>query len=136
MLEVGTGCGYQTALLAKLCAEVYSIDIIEPLVREAAGRLEGLGSRNVHLRAGDGYGGWPEAAPFDGIVVAAGASAVPAPLVAQLAVGGRLIIPVGQPDDMQLLRLTKQSSEVVSTERLIAVRFVPLTGPAAERDRR
>lgn len=135
VLEVGTGCGYQTALLSKLCSEVYSIDIIEPLVVGAAETLGRLGVKNVHLRADDGYLGWPEAAPFDGIVVAAGATGVPPPLVEQLAPGGTLIIPVGAPDDMSLLRLRKSKEGLVSRERLLAVRFVPLLGPHAEQDR-
>ena len=132
-LEVGTGCGYQTALLSKLCAEVYSIDIIEPLVVGAAQTLGRLGVTNVHLRAGDGYLGWPEAAPFEAIVVSAGAIGVPPPLLEQLAPGGTLIIPVGEPDDMSLLRFRKSSEGVLSRERLLAVRFVPLVGPNAAR---
>lgn len=134
-LEVGTGCGYQTALLSKLCAQVYSVDIIEPLVVGAAETLGRLGVTNVHLRAGDGYLGWPEAAPFDAIVVSAGAIGVPPPLMEQLAPGGTLIIPVGAPDDMSLLRLRKSKAGLVSRERLLAVRFVPLLGPNAEQDR-
>lgn len=134
-LEVGTGCGYQTALLARLCAQVYSIDIIEPLVVGAAERLGALGYRNVHLRAGDGYRGWPEAAPFDAIVVAAGAQVIPPPLVAQLAPGGRLIIPIGDAEHMSLVRLTRAPDGSSSEERLLSVRFVPLTGLEAERDR-
>lgn len=134
-LEVGTGCGYQTALLSKLCAQVYSVDIIEPLVVGAAETLGRLGVTNVHLRAGDGYLGWPEAAPFDAIVVSAGAIGVPPPLLEQLAPGGTLIIPVGAPDDMSLLRLRKSKAGLVSRERLLAVRFVPLLGPNAEQDR-
>lgn len=130
-LEVGTGCGYQTALLAKLCAQVYSIDIIEPLVVGAAEALGALGLTNMHLRAGDGYLGWPEAAPFDAIVVAAGALGVPPPLVEQLAPGGTLIIPVGELDDMSLIRIKKSKDGVLSRERLLAVRFVPLLGPNA-----
>jgi len=134
-LEVGTGCGYQTALLSKLCAQVYSVDIIEPLVVGAAETLGRLGVTNVHLRAADGYLGWPEAAPFDAIVVSAGAIGVPPPLMEQLAPGGTLIIPVGAPDDMSLLRLRKSKDGLVSRERLLAVRFVPLLGPNAEQDR-
>ena len=130
-LEVGTGCGFQTALLARLCAEVYSVDIIEPLVREAQRALARLGITNAHLRAGDGYLGWPEAAPFDAIVVAAGARALPPPLVEQLAPGGRLIIPIGEPDDLSLRLVTKGASGEVTVEKLFAVRFVPLTGPHA-----
>ncbi|MDP1824369.1 MAG: protein-L-isoaspartate(D-aspartate) O-methyltransferase [Archangium sp.] len=136
VLEVGTGCGYQTALLSRLCAQVYSIDIIEPLVRGAKPVLERLGCANVHLRVADGYLGWPEAAPFDAIVVAAGASVMPAPLVEQLAPGGRMIIPVGEPDDMTLRLVKRSASGEVTEEKLIAVRFVPLTGPHAELDQK
>ncbi len=135
VLEVGTGCGYQTALLSKLCAEVYSIDIIEPLVVGAAETLGRLGVTNAHLRAGDGYLGWPEAAPFDGIVVSAGALGVPPPLVEQLAPGGKLIIPVGPQDDMSLIKVAKSKDGVLTRERLLAVRFVPLISPHAEQDR-
>lgn len=132
-LEVGTGCGYQTALLSKLCAEVYSVDIVEPLVRRAAVVLGQLRCANVKLRVGDGYRGWPEAAPFDAIVVSAGAMGVPPPLVEQLAPGGTLIIPVGAADDMALVRIEKSAQGVLSRERLLAVRFVPLVGPNAAR---
>jgi protein-L-isoaspartate(D-aspartate) O-methyltransferase len=129
VLEVGTGCGYQTALLAKLCTEVYSIDIIEPLVVGAAEAIGALGITNVHLRAGDGYEGWPEKAPFDGIVVAAGAPTVPPPLVEQLVPGGTLIIPVGDLEAMSLMVVKKSPEGKVTSERTLRVRFVPLTGP-------
>ncbi|MDP3504076.1 MAG: protein-L-isoaspartate(D-aspartate) O-methyltransferase [Myxococcales bacterium] len=136
VLEVGTGCGYQTALLAKLCPQVYSIDIVEPLAERAKKNLAKLGVTNAQVKAGDGYLGWPEAAPFDIIIVAAGASRVPQPLLEQLAVGGRLVIPVGDsPDDLSLDVLTKQKNGSVTTERLFPVRFVPLTGSHADRDR-
>ncbi len=129
VLEVGTGCGYQTALLAHLASEVFSIDIIENLVVGAAENLGQLGITNVHLRAADGYLGWPEAAPFDAIVVAAGAASLPPPLVEQLAPGGRLIIPVGERDDMSLLLVNKLFTGEVLQEKSLSVRFVPLTGP-------
>ena len=129
VLEVGTGCGYQTALLAYLASEVFSIDIIENLVVGAAENLGQLGITNVHLRAADGYLGWPEAAPFDAIVVAAGAASLPPPLVEQLAPGGRLIIPVGERDDMSLLLVNKLFTGEVLQEKSLSVRFVPLTGP-------
>lgn len=128
-LEVGTGSGYQTALLAKLCSEVYSIDIIESLVVNAAETLGDFGITNVHLRVGDGYDGWPEAAPFDGIVVSAGAPHLPQPLVDQLAPGGRMIIPVGEPDSTWLIIVKKSQTGEVTQEKTLAVRFVPLTGP-------
>ncbi|MCU0696363.1 MAG: protein-L-isoaspartate(D-aspartate) O-methyltransferase [Myxococcaceae bacterium] len=135
VLEVGSGCGYQTALLSKLCRDVYAIDIVEPLVTRSQETLARLGVRNVHLRAGDGYGGWPEAAPFDAIIVAAGAPKVPAPLVEQLAVGGRLIIPVGPLERLELEVLTKQPDGSVVASALFPVRFVPLTGARADADR-
>ncbi len=135
-LEVGTGCGYQTALLSKLCRDVYSLDIVAPLATGAAKTLASLGVKNAQVRAGDGYLGWPEAAPFDVIIVAAGAARVPQPLVDQLAVGGRLVIPVGaSPDDLSLDVLTKQGDGSLVTQRLMPVRFVPLTGSHADRDR-
>lgn len=135
-LEVGTGCGYQTALLAKLCPEVYSIDIVAPLAERAKKSLAKLGVTNASVKAGDGYLGWPEAAPFDVIIVAAGAARVPQPLLDQLAVGGRLIIPVGETSaDLSLDVLTKQKDGTVSREQLLPVRFVPLTGSHADRDR-
>jgi protein-L-isoaspartate(D-aspartate) O-methyltransferase len=135
-LEVGTGCGYQTALLAKLCPEVYSIDIVEPLAARAKKSLAKLGITNAQVKAGDGYLGWPEAAPFDVIIVAAGAARVPQPLLDQLAVGGRLVIPVGETsDELSLDVLTKQRDGKVTREQLLPVRFVPLTGSHADRDR-
>jgi protein-L-isoaspartate(D-aspartate) O-methyltransferase len=139
VLEVGTGCGYQTALLAELCRDVYSLDIVEPLARSAARTLAQKGYANAHVKAGDGYAGWPDAAPFDGIVVAAGAVKVPPALVSQLEPGGRLIIPLGEGDDMRLLLLTRKEEDGGARafeQTLIPVRFVPLTGDAAERDRR
>lgn len=135
-LEVGSGCGYQTALLAVLCDEVYGIDIVEPLATRAAQTLERLGVKNAHVKAGDGYQGWPEHAPFDVIIVAAGAAKVPRPLLEQLAFGGRLVIPVGPQDDLDLKVVTKAADGRLVEEVLLPVRFVPLVGPAAEEDRR
>jgi len=135
VLEVGTGCGYQTAILAELCKDVYSIEIIEPLATSAAKRLTAKGYTNVHVKAGDGYAGWPEAAPFDGIVVTAAAAKVPPALGLQLKPGARVIIPVGEGDDMRLVLLTREAGGGVIQRALIPVRFVPLTGPPAERDR-
>lgn len=136
VLEVGTGCGYQTALLAEFGADVYSVEIVAPLAARAAQTLDTLGYRDVHLRVGDGYQGWPEAAPFAGIVVSAGAPRVPSPLLEQLAPGGRLVIPVGRDDDMHLRLYRKDTAGELSVETLLAVRFVPLTGPRADADRR
>lgn len=135
VLEVGTGCGYPAAIISELCADVYTIDIIEPLARRAASTLSTKGFKNVHVKAGDGYAGWPELAPFDGIVVTAGAAKVPPALVQQLKPGARLVIPVGVGDKMDLKVITKLADGGVSDEVLIPVRFVPMTGEAAERDR-
>ncbi|MDP1823202.1 MAG: protein-L-isoaspartate(D-aspartate) O-methyltransferase [Archangium sp.] len=136
VLEVGTGSGYQTALLARLCTHVYSIDIVEPLALEAKRRLAALGYANVQVKAGDGYLGWPEHAPFDGIIVCAAASKVPQPLLAQLKKGGRMVIPVGESSDSQLVVFEKDAAGKVSQVKGIPVRFVPLIGDNAERDRR
>jgi protein-L-isoaspartate(D-aspartate) O-methyltransferase len=135
VLEVGTGSGYQTALLGELCAEVSSIDIVEPLATRAGKRLSGLGYKNVKVKAGDGYLGWPERAPFDGIVVSAGAPKIPEPLVEQLKPGGKLVIPVGPPEKTRLLIVVKNADGTRTTEESIPVRFVPLTGKNADRDR-
>jgi protein-L-isoaspartate(D-aspartate) O-methyltransferase len=129
VLEIGTGSGYQAAVLAELVQQVYSIEIVESLGREAAGRLAALGYRNVEVRIGDGYKGWPEKAPFDGIVVTAAAPFVPEPLVAQLKPGGRMVIPVGsQALGQDLLLIEKARDGRVSRRAVLAVRFVPMTG--------
>jgi protein-L-isoaspartate(D-aspartate) O-methyltransferase len=126
-LEVGTGSGYQAAILSKLVAEVYSIEIIEPLAAEAKARLARVGCTNVICRTGDGYGGWPEKAPFDLIVVTAAPDHVPPPLVAQLKPGGRLVIPVGEVFSVQeLLVIEKDANGKTRTEQITPVRFVPL----------
>lgn len=130
VLEVGTGCGYQAAVLAEITPHVFTIEIVEPLAKAAAARLERLGYTTVQVRAGDGYNGWPEAAPFDAIIVTCAAPDVPEPLIAQLAVGGRLVIPVGAAGDIQhLVVITRQPSGQLR-ERLMPVRFVPMTGRA------
>jgi protein-L-isoaspartate(D-aspartate) O-methyltransferase len=135
VLEVGTGCGYQTALLAKLGCEVYSVEIVAPLAARAAQTLTELGFHDVQLKVGDGDLGWPEAAPFDGIVVSAGAPRVPRPLLDQLAPHGRLVIPVGRDDDMHLRIYQRDAAGDFSVETALAVRFVPLTGAHADADR-
>ena len=129
MLEIGTGSGYQAAVLAELGIEVYTMEIVPQLGEAAARRLERLGYGGVGVKATDGYHGWPEKAPFDGIVVTAAADHVPPPLVAQLKSGGRMVIPVG-PAFMvqQLILVTKAADGTVSTRQLLPVRFVPLTG--------
>ena len=132
VLEVGTGSGYQAAVLAELAAEVYSIEIVEPLASRSARTLADLGYRNVQVRHGDGYRGWPEAAPFDAIVVTAAAPRVPEPLLEQLAVGGRLVIPVGDWD--QEIEVHTRSADGITVERVLPVRFVPMTGEVREED--
>lgn len=124
VLEIGTGSGYQTAMLSKLCAQVQSIDIVKPLVVEARKRLANY--PNVEVKAGDGYLGWPERAPFDAIIVCASAESVPEPLLAQLKIGGRLVIPIGEPLDSELLVFEKDRAGKVSQVSVLPVRFVPL----------
>jgi protein-L-isoaspartate(D-aspartate) O-methyltransferase len=128
VLEIGTGSGYQAAVLAPLVKRVCTMEIIEPLATAAAGRLEALESGEVEVRSGDGYYGWPECGPFDGIVVTAAATHVPPPLVRQLKPGGRLVIPVGQAFSVQQLVLVQKDPDgQVTTRQLLPVRFVPLT---------
>jgi protein-L-isoaspartate(D-aspartate) O-methyltransferase len=124
VLEVGTGSGYQAAVLAEMGADVYSIEIVAPLAAEARRTLERLGYGRVHLRVGDGHRGWPEAAPFDAILVTAAAAAVPPALLEQLGSGGRLVIPVG--DWEQELEVHRRGEHGVTVERVLPVRFVPL----------
>ena len=129
VLELGTGSGYQAAVLAELVDQVYSIEIIESLAESAGERLRRLGYANVTTRTGDGYYGWPEAAPFDAIVVTAAASHVPPPLLEQLRIGGRMIIPVGSRFTVQQLILIEKDADGSFVSRpLLPVRFVPLTG--------
>jgi protein-L-isoaspartate(D-aspartate) O-methyltransferase len=129
VLEIGTGSGYQAAILAELVDEVYSIEIIKPLAEQAASRLARLGYHNVTTKQGDGYYGWEQHAPFDAIIVTAAASHIPPPLITQLKVGGRMIIPVGSLFMAQeLLLITKEESEKITTRQILPVRFVPLTG--------
>ena len=128
VLEIGTGSGYQAALLAELAGRVYTIEIVEPLAREAAERLKRLGYGNVVTRTGDGYQGWPEHAPFDAIMVTAAPREVPQPLIDQLKPGGRLIVPVGgQAAGQSLLLIEKQPDGRITRRNILAVRFVPLT---------
>jgi protein-L-isoaspartate(D-aspartate) O-methyltransferase len=129
VLEVGTGSGYQAAVLAELADSVYTIEIIEPLAKQAEANLKRSGYESVHTRTGDGYYGWEDAAPFDGIVVTAVASHIPPPLIKQLKPGGRMIIPVGAQFMTQYLVLvTKDANEQVTTRQILPVSFVPLTG--------
>jgi protein-L-isoaspartate(D-aspartate) O-methyltransferase len=127
VLEVGTGSGYQAAVLAEVASKVYSIELIESLGRAAAKRLEELGYGNIEVRIGDGYAGWPERAPFDGIVVTAAAPHVPQALIDQLKAGARMVIPVGGEGEIQYLKLlTKRADGGVDEKRVLPVRFVPL----------
>ncbi|NNF47477.1 MAG: protein-L-isoaspartate(D-aspartate) O-methyltransferase [Desulfofustis sp.] len=127
VLEIGTGSGYQAAVLAELTPNVYSIEIIEPLLELARNALIKNGYSTIHLRHGDGYYGWPDAAPFDGIIVTCAAGEIPPPLVEQLAAGGRMLIPVGKKFGTQyLILVTKDQDGSVSSKYLMAVRFVPL----------
>ncbi len=129
VLEIGTGSGYQAAVLAELGSSVYSIEIIEPLGNQAGSLLKALGYRNVETRVGDGYYGWPDAAPFDAIMVTAAASHVPPPLIKQLKPGGRMVIPLGTQFMTQYLMLVeKQMDGSVINRQILPVRFVPLTG--------
>jgi len=127
VLEIGAGCGYQAAVLALLAREVFSVEIRSDLAHSAAERLQRLGYHHVHVHCGDGSVGMKEFAPFDGIVVAAAAPAVPRPLLEQLADGGRLIAPIGSDDHQQLILITRQGNEYWS-ERRENCRFVPLIG--------
>ncbi len=126
VLEIGTGSGYQTCVLARLAGQVYSIEIIDELAKRAEMVLTDLGVRNIHLRTGDGYKGWPDEAPFDAIIVTAAPPAIPEKLVEQLKVGGRLVAPVGKDEMQWLVCLTKQANGEVKREALLPVRFVPM----------
>jgi protein-L-isoaspartate(D-aspartate) O-methyltransferase len=127
MLEVGTGSGYQAAVLAEIVDTVFTIEIVEPLAVEARDRLHRLDYGNVLVRHGDGYAGWPEHAPFDGIIVTAAAAEIPQPLIDQLKEGGRMIIPTGEPWAIQSLTLAEKRNGRLVTQEVAPVRFVPLT---------
>jgi protein-L-isoaspartate(D-aspartate) O-methyltransferase len=134
VLEVGTGSGYQAAVLSNLVRRVYTIEIVAPLAREAEERLRALGYRNVEVRQGDGYAGWPQHAPFDGIIVTAGAKQVPGPLLHQLKSPGRMVIPVGSSwTGQKLLLVEKGADGRIHTRNMGGVLFVPLTGAGRER---
>jgi protein-L-isoaspartate(D-aspartate) O-methyltransferase len=128
VLEVGTGSGYQAAILAELVAQVYTIEIVEDLGRQAGYDLKRLGYTNVHTRIGDGYRGWPEAAPFDAIIVTCAPDDVPRPLVDQLKDGGRMIVPVGPTGSHQDLVVLRKRGNRVEKQSLLPVLFVPMTG--------
>ena len=129
VLEIGTGSGYQAAVLSKLVAEVFTIEIVEPLATRAAADLARLGCKNVRVRAGDGYQGWPDAAPFDAIIVTCAPDHVPEPLVRQLREGGRMVIPVGEDGVQELCVLEKRDGKI-ERRAVLPVRFVPMTGEA------
>ena len=130
VLEIGTGSGYQAAVLAELVEEVYTIEIIPALAERAEKLLDELGYDGIQVRAGDGYLGWPEAAPFDAIIVTAAPDHIPTPLIEQLGEGGRLVLPVGD-EYQELMRVIKEEGEM-RRESLLPVRFVPMTGKAQE----
>ena len=132
VLEVGTGSGYQTAILAELVKDVYSIEIVEPLAKEASARLTRLGYSNAHVKTGDGYQGWPDVAPFDAIIVTCAPDKVPQPLTEQLKENGRMIVPVGTGLDQQLFLLEKKNGQLAQTA-ILPVRFVPMVGEAAKK---
>ena len=132
ILEVGTGSGYQAAVLASIVAEVYTIEILPGLAEGASRRLADLDYRNVAVRTGDGFAGWPEKAPFDAILVTAAPDKVPSPLLDQLKVGGRLVIPVGT-TSQQLVRWIR-TAKGFEREELLPVRFVPMTGEAQRKN--
>jgi len=129
VLEIGTGCGYQAAVLAELAGDVYTIEIVEPLAREARATLDRLGYGRVHARHGDGTAGWPEAAPFDAILLAAAPERVPSALLDQLAIGGRLVAPVGVA--AQEIQVHRRTAAGIEMRRGPRVAFVPMTGDAA-----
>ena len=127
VLEIGTGSGYQAAVLGELADRVYTVEIVPELARQAAATLRSLGYAHVHVREGDGYAGWPDEAPFDRIMVTAAPAEIPQPLIDQLAVNGRLVIPVGEQGRAQWLTIVDKTSTGVVQRRTIAVQFVPFT---------
>ncbi|MBN1350566.1 protein-L-isoaspartate(D-aspartate) O-methyltransferase [candidate division KSB1 bacterium] len=132
VLEIGTGSGYQAAILAEIVSQVYSIEIIERLYRNAGEILKRLGYKNITLRCGDGYQGWLEKAPYDAIIVTAAPDHIPQPLIDQLNIGGRMIIPVGD-YFQELVLLTKNQDGSMAKSNVLPVRFVPMTGEAEKR---
>ncbi|NTU51174.1 MAG: protein-L-isoaspartate(D-aspartate) O-methyltransferase [Candidatus Aminicenantes bacterium] len=133
VLEIGTGSGYQAAVLAGIAAKVFTIEIHDELARQAAATLERLGYGNVQVRAGDGFFGWPEEAPFDGIIVTAAARDVPPDLFAQLKEGCRLVIPLGDPQTYQVLTVVTKRRGKAVVDEILDVRFVPMTGEAIKK---
>jgi protein-L-isoaspartate(D-aspartate) O-methyltransferase len=132
VLEIGTGSGYQTAILAELVKDVYTIEIVESLAKDASARLARLGYTNAHVKVGDGYQGWPEVAPFDAIIVTCAPDKIPQPLTQQLKENGRMIVPVGTGMEQQLYLLEKKGGQLAQTA-ILPVRFVPMVGQAAKK---
>ncbi len=132
VLEIGTGSGYQTAILAEVVAEVYTIEIVGALAKRSSAVLRRLGYHNVFMRYGDGFQGWPDAAPFDSIIVTCAPERVPEPLVRQLKDGGRMVIPVGPAGDQRLWLLAKEGGQL-REQSVLSVRFVPMTGESQTR---
>jgi len=132
VLEIGTGSGYQAAILAEIAKEVYTIEIVRPLADSARERLSRLGYRNVVVKYGDGYKGWKEHAPFDGIIVTAAPDHIPQPLIEQLKVGGRMVIPVGSM--FQELKLITRTEKGITEKNVVPVKFVPMTGEAQKKN--
>ena len=136
VLEIGTGSGYQAAVLAEITPRVYSIEIVEPLARQAAETLKRIGYTTVEVRGGDGYRGWPEHAPFDAIIITCAPDHTPPALIEQLAPGGRMCLPVGRgPFSQELIVITKDDAGQTRTERIAPVAFVPMTGEAQDKDK-
>jgi len=136
VLEVGTGSGYQAAILSELAKEVYTIEILQPLAKRAEELLQRLGYGNVKVKCGDGYLGWEEYAPFDGIIVTCAPDHIPEPLIDQLADGGRMVIPVGESRFIQILKLVEKKEGKVTIKNVTSVQFVPMTGEEVEKQKR
>jgi protein-L-isoaspartate(D-aspartate) O-methyltransferase len=134
VLEIGTGSGYQAAVLAEIVKEVYTIEIVEPLARSAKERLQELGYKNIKVKAGDGYQGWPEAAPFEAILVTAAPDHIPEPLIRQLKEGGRMVLPVGTYPYQELKKIIKKSGRA-EVSNILPVLFVPMTGEGVKQKR-
>jgi len=132
VLEIGTGCGYQAGVLARLAAQIYTIEIVEELASGARKILTELGFQNIYVKTGDGFDGWPEKAPFDKIILTCAAKDIPPALITQLAEGGRIIAPLGSPGNVQQLMLATKTNGQLKRKQVLSVRFVPMTGKALE----
>lgn len=136
VLEVGTGSGYQAAILSELAREVYTIEILEPLAKRSEELLRELGYKNVKVKCGDGYLGWEEYAPFDAIIVTCAPDHIPEPLIDQLVEGGGMVIPVGETDFTQVLKLVEKKEGGIIIQNIVPVRFVPMIGDEVEKQKR